>query len=75
MVQKSSDGNASMDCLFLCQSEHSNMFRNNCVFFEINAFINASLDYSFLNATSVLYSKHSANIFSLAKNPLKLYTH
>lgn len=44
-------------------------------FFEINAFINASLDYSFLNATSVLYSKHSANIFSLAKNPLKLYTH
>lgn len=44
-------------------------------FFEINVFINASLDYSFLNATSVLYSKHSANIFSLAKNPLKLYTH
>lgn len=76
MVQKSSVRSASTDFLFLFlrQSEQVNMFENNCFFLKINAFINVSFVYWFLNGTAVLHGKHSANMFSLAKTPPELYT-
>lgn len=32
------------------------------------------ITYWLLNATTVLHSKHAANMFSLVKNPSELYT-